>query len=77
VCGCQARHRKRQRPISRPIREKNRQLAQQTSRILEHEREIADLKQQLQSTKSAIADIAALKAALAEMPRKSATVAIK
>jgi hypothetical protein len=63
--------------VDSAIKEKNRQLAQQASTILEHEREIADLKQQLQSTKSAIADIAALKAALAELPRKSATVAVK
>jgi hypothetical protein len=59
------------------VQEKSRQLEEQAATIREQQREIAELSERMQKAETLAADVAALKAALAELQRGRETVAVK
>jgi hypothetical protein len=63
--------------VEKALDEKSRQLEEQAVTIREQQREIAELKEQVQYAKSLAADVVALKAALAELQRGRETVAVR
>ncbi len=59
------------------MQEKSRQLEEQATTIRAQQREIAELRQQVQATKSLAGDVVALQAALAELQRAREAVAAR
>jgi len=63
--------------VESALDEKNRRLDEQSATIREQQRQLAELSDRLQRAETLAAEVAALKAALAELQRPKATVAIK
>jgi hypothetical protein len=59
------------------LQEKSRQLEEQAATIREQQREIAELKAQMQTTQNLAGDVVALQAALSALQRDRETVAVK
>ena len=59
------------------VQEKNRQLAEQEAAVREQQREIAELRERVQKAEALAADVAVLKAVVAELQRGREIVAAK
>jgi uncharacterized coiled-coil protein SlyX len=63
--------------LENTVQEKDRQLAEQWATIREQQRQLAQLSERVQKAEALAADVVALKAALDELQRTRATVAVK